>query len=63
MEAGAEAAITFSPHEAEIVRAALFTIEHYASNVWDQDEVRAVSGFAVGEFASLRRRLDAVRCD
>jgi hypothetical protein len=63
METGAQGAITFSPHEADVVRAALFTIEHYANNVWDQVEVRAVSGLTVDEFASLRRTLDAIQRD
>jgi hypothetical protein len=63
METGAQGSITFSPQEASVVRAALFTIEHYANNVWDQVEVHAVSGFTVDEFASLRRALDAIQPD
>ena len=40
-------------------RAALFTIEHYMNNVWDQTEIRAVSGFTVDRFASVRQAIDA----
>jgi hypothetical protein len=56
-------AITSHPRELGVVRAALFTIEHCANQVWDQVEVRAVSGFAVDEFAALRQELDAIRGD
>jgi len=63
METGAQGAITFNSREVDAVRAALFTIEHYANQVWDQVEVHAVSGFTVDEFASLRQELDAIRRD
>jgi hypothetical protein len=63
MEIGARGAITFHPRELDVVRAALFTIEHYANHVWDQVEVHAVSGFAVDEFAALRQELDDCRGD
>ncbi|HEY3559553.1 MAG TPA: hypothetical protein VGL05_18915 [Kribbella sp.] len=63
METGPRGAITFQPRELDVVRAALFTIEHYANQVWDQIEVHAVSGFAVDEFAALRQELDALRGD
>lgn len=51
MERSEHGSIIIDLEEAEIVRAALFTIEHYMQNVWDQDEIRAVSGFTLERFA------------
>ncbi|MFC9692127.1 hypothetical protein ACFTSF_26490 [Kribbella sp. NPDC056951] len=61
MEIGERGEVTFSPEETDAVRAALLTIEHYATNVWDQIEVSAICGFTAGKFASLRQQLDSIR--
>lgn len=61
MERGEDGGVVFDVEEAEIARAALFTIEHYMTNVWDHDEISAVSGFTVERFAELRRSLDEIR--
>ncbi|MET9312338.1 hypothetical protein ABZX12_10950 [Kribbella sp. NPDC003505] len=59
MERAERGGLCLTLEEAEIVRAALFTIEHYMNNVWDQTEIRAVSGFTVDRFASVRQAIDA----
>jgi hypothetical protein len=61
MESAERGGLCLTLEEAEIVRAALFTIEHYLNNVWDQTEIRAVSGFTVDRFASVRQAIDAAR--
>lgn len=61
MERSECGSIMLDLEEAEIVRAALFTIEHYMQNVWDQDEVRAVSGFTLERFTAVRKSLDDAR--
>jgi hypothetical protein len=61
MERSERGSIILDFEESEIVRAALFTIEHFMQNVWDQDEVRAVSGFTVDRFAAVRISMDDAR--
>jgi hypothetical protein len=59
MERAESGGLCLTLEEAEIVRAALFTIEHSLNNVWDQTAVRAVSGFTVDRFASIRQSIDS----
>ncbi|GAA0572491.1 hypothetical protein HPO96_17980 [Kribbella sandramycini] len=61
MEIDDQERVTFTPEELDTVRAALVTIEHYATNIWDQVEISAVSGSTVDEIVSMRRQLDAIR--
>lgn len=43
------------------MRSALFTIERYMDNVWDETVVSAVSGHPVASFRRARRELDDLR--
>lgn len=52
--------VTLERPEVRLVRAALFTIEHYADTVWDDNEVHAVSGYPSTSFGSARRALDGL---
>ena len=51
---------TFEPLEGHLVRAALFTIEHYMDQVWDETEVHAISAYPVDRFRSARERMDSL---
>lgn len=61
MERSEDGSLRMTLQEVEIVRAALFAIEHYMNNVWDSTEVHAVSGFTVERFSALRQQIDSVR--
>ncbi|GAB3243513.1 hypothetical protein [Nocardioides dilutus] len=53
--------MTFDHAEVRLVRAALFTIEHYMDSVWDETEVAAVSGYSVSHFVTAREQIDGLR--
>ena len=60
MHRNGDGSVTFERREVRLVRAALFTIEHYANTVWDDNEVHAVSGYPATSFGSARRALDGL---
>lgn len=63
MRRNEDGSVTFERSEVVVLRAALFTVEHYADQVWDQTEVHAVSGFHVEDFQSARRSIDSLKTE
>jgi hypothetical protein len=56
----ADGTVTFNRSEVRLIRAAFFTIEHYADQVWDEQEVHAVSGYPLDAFSHARHNVDAL---
>ena len=56
-----DGSVILTRSEAQLVRSALFTIEHYLNNVWDETEVSAVSGHQIASFRTALREIDDLR--
>ncbi len=61
VERNDDGSVVLTRSEARLVRSALFTIERYMDNVWDETVVSAVSGHPVASFRRARRELDDLR--
>jgi hypothetical protein len=63
MRRNSDGTVTLDLSELRLIRAALFTIEHYADQVWDRQEVHAISGYARDQFRQARREIDDLTTD
>ena len=58
MRRNEDGSVTFDRGEVRLLRAAMFTMEHYADTVWDASEIHAVSGYPVEQFRAARQAID-----